>query len=73
MLVKFHCFIHYRSLFDCYRPILNQLYYYFYFYVPYLNISVLTNFIFFRCGGTVAAIVTCPLEVLKTRLQVSKL
>ena len=27
----------------------------------------------FRVGGTVAAVVTCPLEVVKTRLQVTKL
>jgi len=25
----------------------------------------------FRCGGTVGAILTCPLEVVKTRLQSS--
>ena len=29
--------------------------------------------VLFRCGGTVGAIVTCPLEVLKTRLQSSSL
>lgn len=27
----------------------------------------------YRCGGTVGAIVTCPLEVIKTRLQSSRL
>lgn len=29
--------------------------------------------VFSRCGGTVGAIFTCPLEVIKTRLQSSKL
>lgn len=31
------------------------------------------SIVFYRCGGTVGAIFTCPLEVIKTRLQSSKL
>lgn len=36
-------------------------------------LCLLFKFVFYRCGGTVGAIFTCPLEVIKTRLQSSKL